>query len=256
VPVQLRNVGGATWDPGAAQPFRLSYHWLRADQDIVVSWEGLRTALPGPVRPGLSIAMQALVEAPPQPGEYRLMWDVEQVNRFWFSSEPDAPFPVARAIVSGPATGAMAESSMPLPHHAVRPGRRVLWAAAGSLLATRPLVGVGPDNYRLRYGAPAGFANFDRRVHSNNMYIEVLVGGGIVAALTFGWLCWVVARQSWGALQRSRIGAALAAAAIAIALHGLADSFLGFTPTYVLFSVVLGLTTAVVTLDGTHAHRV
>jgi O-antigen ligase len=257
VPVRLRNTGGATWDSSAAQPFRLSYHWLRANEDLVVRWEGLRTTFPIPVTPGSSTVIDALVEAPSQPGEYRLMWDVEQVHRLWFSTEPDAPLFVTPATVTGPPTDSRPPATaMTLPRHAVRPGRQVLWAAAGSVVATRPFLGIGPDNYRLTYGEHAGLANFDRRIHSNNMYLEVLVGGGIVAALAFGWLCWAAARQSWNALQQSRMGAALAAATLAIALHGVVDSFLGFTPTYVLFSVVLGLTTAVVTLDGTHAHRV
>ena len=70
---------------------------------------------------------------------------------------------------------------MPLPENTVRPGRFVLWRAAAGLLADRPLLGVGPDNYRLRYGDTAGLATFDRRVHANNMYIEMAVGGGLVA---------------------------------------------------------------------------
>ncbi len=36
VPVRLRNTGGATWNSSAPQPFQLSYHWLLADEDIVV----------------------------------------------------------------------------------------------------------------------------------------------------------------------------------------------------------------------------
>jgi hypothetical protein len=38
--------------------------------------------------------------------------------------------------------------------------------------------------------------------------------------------------------------AGVAAAGLAIALHGLVDSFISFTPTYVLISIVLGLAVA------------
>ena len=41
----------------------------------------------------------------------------------------------------------------------------------------------------------------------------------------------------------------------AIALHGLVDSFLGFTPTYILMAVVLGLASGCAGLT-THADRV
>ena len=41
------------WDSSAPQPFQLSYHWLLADEDIVVNWEGLRTPFPVRVAPGV-----------------------------------------------------------------------------------------------------------------------------------------------------------------------------------------------------------
>ena len=263
VPVRLRNIGGATWDSTVPQPFHLSYHWLRADEDTVVSWEGLRTRFPVRVSPGASIALDAHVEAPPEPGEYRLMWDVEQTDRLWFSTEPDAPLYMTRVVVAGPAVGTLPTAyGMKLPTTAVRPGRLVLWRAAAGLLATRPLVGVGPDNYRLLYGEYAGLSNFDRRVHANNMYIEMLVGGGIIGGAAFAWLCWAAGWQLVAAVRATRgttlepAVAAIAAATLAIGLHGLVDSFLSFTATYILFAVTLGLTSAALSLSGTHAHRI
>ncbi len=228
-----------------------------------MSWEGLRTSFPGRVTPGSTVSLDAHVEAPPEPGDYRLMWDVEQEHRLWFSTEPDAPLYVTRAAVSGPAIGPQRPMyAMTLPRNAVRPGRLVLWGAAADLFATRPVLGIGPDNYRLRYGEYAGLANFDRRVHSNNMYLEMLVGGGIVGGLAFGWLCWSVAMQLFRSVRNSddpaiyTAVAALSAATVAIFLHGLVDSFLSFTGTYVLIALTLGLTTASLALNSTHAHRI
>jgi hypothetical protein len=264
VPVRIRNVGGATWDSSAPQPFRLSYHWLRADENTVVSWGGLRTLFPVQVLPGASIALDAHVEAPAEPGDYRLLWDVEQTDRLWFSSEPDASLYMTRVVVSGPAVAVTASPSAyrpPLPIGAVRPGRLVLWRAAAGLLAKRPLFGVGPDNYRLLYGDYAGLSNFDRRVHANNMYLEMLVGGGIIGGAVFAWLCWAAARQLAAAVRASRgmaiepaVGA-IAAATLAIGLHGLVDSFLSFTATYILIAVTLGLSSASLALTRTHTHR-
>lgn len=263
VPVHLRNTGGATWDSSAPQPFQLSYHWLLADERTVIVWEGLRTPFPARVPPGSSVSMSALVEAPPEPGEYRLVWDVEQRHRLWFSTEPDAALHATRVQVAGPRVGIpLKPLPMELPANTVRPGRFVLWKAAADLFSTRPLLGVGPDNYRLLYGDRAGLTTFDRRVHANNMYLEMLVGGGIVGGTAFAWLCWAAARQVLSAV-RGAGGAALdaaiaslAAATLAIALHAFVDSFLGFTATYVLIAVTLGLTSASLTLLGTHAHRI
>jgi len=263
VPVRLRNAGGATWDSSAPQPITLSYHWLLADEDTVVVWEGLRTAFPVRIFPGATIAVDAHVEAPPEPGQYRLMWDLEQRHRLWFSTEPEVPLQVTRVAVSGPPAGPLPKPfRMPLPQNTVRPGRFVLWRAAAGLLADRPLLGVGPDNYRLLYGDEAGLATFDRRVHANNMYLEMVVGGGLVGGAAFAWLCWAAARQLARAVRRGpgapldSAAAALAAATVAIGLHGLVDSFLSFTATYILIAVTLGLTSASLALTGTHAHRI
>ena len=73
-------------------------------------------------------------------------------------------------------------ATLPPPKLTVRPGRLVLWRAAMRMLAAHPLLGVGPDNFRLAYGAYAGLAGADPRTHSNNMYLEVLAGGGLLGA--------------------------------------------------------------------------
>jgi O-antigen ligase len=179
------------------------------------------------------------------------MWDVEQADRLWFSTEPDAPMYVTRAVVSGPSVGPVGEMrAMPLPRAAVRPGRLVLWRAAAALLATRPLLGIGPDNYRLLYGPHAGLGNSDSRVHTNNMYLEVLVGAGIVGALAFAWLFGAAFVQVIASVRSARNArmetavAGVAAASVAIALHGLVDSFLSFTATYILIAVTLGMASA------------
>jgi hypothetical protein len=212
------------------------------------------------VAPGTTIVVDAQVEAPFQPGTYRLMWDVEHRHRLWFSTEPEAAVFTTRVVVSGPPVGSTPNPPpTALPVSVVRPGRLVLWRAAGSLFAERPLLGIGPDNYRLRYGEAAHLSNFDRRVHANNMYFEILVGAGVVGGAAFAWLCWAIARQLAAAVRVSRgttqepAIAALAAATLAIGLHGLVDSFLSFTATYVLFAIILGLTSA--TLPP-HAHRI
>ena len=263
VPVQLRNSGGATWDSSMPQPFLMSYHWLLADQRTVVIWEGLRTPFPARVLPGSSISVNALVEAPPEAGDYRLIWDVEQRDRLWFSTEPDAVLHATRVQVTGPRAGPpLKPLRMTLPANTVRPGRFVLWKAAADLLTAHPLLGVGPDNYRLLYGEQAGLATFDRRMHANNMYLEMLVGGGIVGGAAFAWLCWAAARQALAPVRRAAgevphaAIASLAAATLAIGLHGFVDSFLSFTATYILFAVTLGLTSASLALIRTHAHRI
>jgi O-antigen ligase len=122
--------------------------------------------------------------------------------------------------------------------------------------------GVGPDNYRLLYGNYAGLVPADPRVHSNNMYLEVLAGGGLVGGLAFAWLLWRAARGLLDAVRRAATPheamavAGIAAACAAIALHGALDSFLSFTPTYVLIAVTLALASTCGASQTEHANRV
>lgn len=65
----------------------------------------------------------------------------------------------------------------------------------------------------------------------------------------FLWLMWrtaerLVAAIRLGARPRAACAAGVAAAGIAVLLHGTVDSFLSFTPTYVLISMTLGFAVA------------
>jgi hypothetical protein len=239
--VTVTNTGQSAWD----STVRLSYHWLPAEDDRILSWGGIRTPFPELVSVGQSVTVAAQVEAPGQPAEYRLLWDLQQGDRVWFSTEPDAVRVFTHASVSGPTAGPGAPiRSRPLPREAVRPGRGQLWGAAIRMAGERPLTGIGPDNFRLTYGPYVGLENFDRRVDSNNMYLEVLVGGGIVSAVAFVWLLAASGRRLSALVRRSSSATpaeGIAAAAIAIALHGLVDSFLSVTAAYALFAIVLAL---------------
>src|SRR5207247_1569547 len=124
----------------------------------------------------------------------RLVWDIVQERRTWFSDEPDATPAISRAIVEGPAAGEPLQV-FGRPRPAWRPQRLTLWRAAVRIFLTHPLLGIGPDNFRLMYPEYAGLSAGDTRAHSNNMYLEVLAGGGAIAALAFAWLLWSAARM-------------------------------------------------------------
>jgi hypothetical protein len=259
VPIQVTNNGLLTWDPAAQHPFRLSYHWLRDDGVHVAEWEGMRTLFPVPVPPGSTVELKASVRAPGEAGNFRLLWDIEQEDQLWFSSEPKAVLVETDTSVSGPLVATLPISRIQfVPHQKARPGRAVLWRAAIRMIARHPLTGVGPDNFRLSYGDYAGIANADSRVHSNNMYLEVLAGTGLLGGLAFVWLAWRVSGRVLALCLHGdlTLGAGVAAAAVAIAAHGIVDAFLGFTATYILIAITLGLTVASSSREEAHAHRI
>lgn len=260
VPVTVRNDGLVMWRSDENPPFMLSYHWLTESGDRVVQFDGQRTGFPNAVAPGDTVTLLATVRAPERPGRYGLMWDIVQEQRLWFSTErsPAAVTPVE--VAAERAAPALAPPpTMALPAANVRLGRLALWRIAAAMIASRPLLGVGPDNFRLLYGAQAKIGRPDPRVHTNNMYLELFVGAGILGGLLFLWLLWRAAlplaralRAADGRHYVASLGAAAALAAVLI--HGLVDSFLTFTPTYVLIWITLGLAVRLAGPPGDSAH--
>ena len=248
VPITVTNTGRLPWDSQATPPMLLSYHWLAADGDRFVTFEGERTLFAAPVLPDATVSADMRVRAPRQPGQYRLEWDLVQEGRLWFSTEPGAVRMMSRATVTGDAFDEPIATTPP-PRPTLRPRRLVLWRAAARMFAAHPLAGVGPDNFRLAYGSYAGLVGTDERTHSNNMYLEMLAGGGLLVAAAFGWLLWRSAACAIGIARRAGDGCGavalgVAAAVVAIAVHASVDSFLSFAPTYVLFSLTLGCAVA------------
>jgi hypothetical protein len=251
IDVAVTNTGRLTWDSQADSPFYLSYHWLEADADRVVVFEGARTEFPVPVGPGVTVSVPAFLRSPREPGRYRLAWDIVQEGRLWFSTEPGATANMSYATVSGqPVLTEMPGATRPLPRRAVRPGRFRLWRAGAGMLASHPFLGVGPDNFRLMYGDYIGVANADSRIHTNNMYLELIVGSGLVGAAALAWLLWRLGGCMTAAVRAvvespaRGAGLGVVAAAGAVLIHGLVDSFLSFTPTYILIALTLGLVVA------------
>jgi hypothetical protein len=253
VPVVLSNRGWLTWQSTSLPVFALSYHWLSADSEDVLLYDGLRTPFPDAIEPGEDVRLQARVRAPGYPGSYLLVWDVVQEHRTWLSIEGVVP---GRSLVKveGAAVAPPLPARGPMPSGTMRMPRAVLWSTALDISRDRPLLGIGPDNYRLTYGPRLGLAAWDTRVHANNTYLEVLTGMGLVGAAALVWLMVAgarstVARLAAGGADSIAIAAATTAACLAIAAHAVVDSFLTFTSTYVVFAVAAGL-------HYRHAHRV
>jgi hypothetical protein len=253
VPIALANRGWLTWQSSQAPSFAVSYHWLSAETEELVIYDGLRTPFPQPVDPGGEIELLARVRAPGYPGTYLLVWDVVQEHRTWLSLEGVLP---ARTIakVEGEAVTPPLPTRGRMPAVTMRIPRSVLWATALDMSREHPVLGIGPDNYRLTHGPRLGLAAWDTRVHTNNTYLEILVGTGVAGFAALLWLLFAGARSTLALIAKSTSTslpfiAATTAACLAIAAHGMVDSFLTFTSTYVVFATAAGL-------HYRHAHRI
>ena len=256
IDVTLTNEGRLSWQSTAEPPFALSYHFLNADTEDLIVFDGLRTPFARPIDPGEDVTMKARVRAPGYPGTYLLIWDVVQEHRTWLSLEGVYP---GRSVVSveGTPVGAPLPSRGRMPSSVMRMPRSILWQTALAIARDRPVAGIGPDNFRHTYGRHLGLVAWDVRVHANNSYIEVLAGMGAIGVIALGWLLFAALRSGTRSVidasdARLPIVAASFAACVAIAMHALVDSFLTFTPTYTVFAVAAGL---LFPPAGDHAHR-
>jgi hypothetical protein len=268
VPVRLRNKGALTWLQAGAHPTRLAYHWEPGDPSALAEYDGLRTDLPANVPPGGVIDLVGTVRAPRTNGKYRLRWDLVEEFVTWFSDRgnemPDQPVDVGNVEprpaveesggveANAAATGAPssptirpAQRDLPPP----RPPRRLaLWRAAVVLWQERPLLGIGPDNFRRRYEAvlspaPDGQPYTDTRLHANNLYFETLADLGLAGIVSLAFIAFALfrlLRKHYAAGHLARLACGVSGGIFFV--HGVIDYFLEFTPLFGLFWVLLALT--------------
>ena len=266
VPIQVTNAGVRTWEPAGDRPFMLSYHVLRPDGTLV-AFDGVRTPLPQAVAPGESVPLDGRLRVPVQPGDYVVAWEMLQEGVAWFADRGAEPATMRLEVLAGTAGGTVpAPDTAGGARLAWRPppvGRLQLWSMALSMVRARPLLGVGPDNYRLAYGVYADTGTWDTRVHANNLYLEWLADTGILGFLVFIWLnaaILLVACRNLALGNPQGIHPAYAKWQVALLgslaawyVHGLFDSFYEFTPTLLAFWLLAGL--AVTGQDSEHYRR-
>jgi hypothetical protein len=85
--LSLKNISGVSWQGRQwyADPFQIAVgnHWLDAAGNVVSNDDG-RTALAEDLRPGETVTMRLVVNAPAQRGDYILEVDVVQEGVSWF----------------------------------------------------------------------------------------------------------------------------------------------------------------------------
>jgi hypothetical protein len=249
--VRVTNTGQIPWSPKGEHPFRLSYHWLEAGTGKAIPAPQARTDLPGEIGPGASVTLTATVYAPAAPGDYLIAWDMVHEKATWFSQKgcppQTVPCRVSEATGRQPAMAGRLEAPPdPTALEAESVGRMTLWKAGWAMFRRHPALGVGPDNFRRLWGREFGMDWWDERVHSNNLFIEVLVTTGLLGGLAFLALVVSVLRMQVRFLRRCSPEAfpqmaALFGATAVFLVHGLVDCFIAFTPIYLLFWMVVGL---------------
>jgi O-antigen ligase len=240
--VQVKNSGTTPWLPSKDHPFTLSYWWSDPTRKRPFRADTIYTPIPVPLHPQQSVIIHASFRTPAEPGLYLLTWDVSQSGSNWFSGMGVFPGLVEALIqpgierwsghgdVSGwyrPEISSLFVANVPF-------SRSELWRAALDMAHRHPILGSGPDNFRLLYGRQFNISSWDTKVRSNSLYLELLSGSGLAGLAAFGLMMAMVPRR-----------AAVTAPAVALGIfliHGLVDDFLMTTPIYFAFWILLAQT--------------
>jgi hypothetical protein len=245
----VRNQGALAWRHLPPSAVSLAYHWVDPDTGAVLVRDGLRTPLPADVPAGTSLTLRVTARAPTRPGRYLLWWDMVQEDVAWFSSHGDAGW--RETILIGSGEGAVPPIADPREAMADSVGQSLsrvrLWRAALRAFRDRPLLGVGPDNFRRLYAGYLHLSVADDRLHANSLYFETLADLGVLGFLAGAALIVALAGAARRAIAATGVlGAGVAVALGTFLLHGTLDYFFEFTPTYSMFWLLAG---ALIALD-------
>jgi hypothetical protein len=238
VPLEIRNTGISKWRSRGLWRSAVAYRWWNMESETFLKTNPVITPLPHDVERGETINMAASIRTPPEPGRYLLVVELFSRNLDWFSQTGVIPVLLQVDVQPGStrATDTIDLSSIyrrgrrPDSLNAAVP-RSELWRAAIRMVLDHPLLGIGPDNYRLEYGKYLGAVRWDTHVYSNNLFLEILAGSGILGLAAF---VLVLLSIRWQ----------LTAAGLAIGIfliHGLVDVFLMTTPIYFAFWLLAGM---------------
>jgi hypothetical protein len=245
VPVAVTNEGTFVWRSDGPQPILLGGRWV--DPDTLAEYGQMRWSFPVPVYPVETVQMEVRLQAPAKVGPLQLRWDVVQEQVTWFSEK--SGITAVTAVVIEPGTGEVAaatptrylsEPVLPIPE------RPVLWRVAWQFWREHPWLGIGLDNFRLRYGERLSAAAWNDTVHTNNWYIEMVVSLGLIGSIPFFiWLFYLLKDMWFTVIQPDSRPWTLvvAAALLTFMVHGLLDFFLLFNATGLLFWLLVGLWT-------------
>jgi hypothetical protein len=236
IPIQIHNIGITKWRARGLWHSSIAYRWWNTESETFLQTDPIITALPHDVGRGETIDIAAPFRTPSEPGKYLLVIELYSRDYDWFSRTGVIPALVQVDVDTGVLRSADTTDLSAFYHRRRMPSvvtasvpRSQLWEAAGKMFFQHPF-GVGPDNYRLEYGKYLGAVRWDTHVYSNNMFLEILTGSGILGFAAFVWFLMAIPwRFDWESLG------------IAIFLiHGLVDVFLMTTPIYFAFWLLLG----------------
>ena len=256
--VHVKNTGSINWEPAGSDQVMLGYRWLTYpdQQDYDLGPDDNRLNIPSvsaSVPPGAETDIQIEFVTPKDNGEYVLVFDLAKAHVGWFSAAGPAPLIIPLKFVNG------VSSPLTIPETAdsfkagepalVTPARTQLWKAGFKTWQANPILGVGPDQFRLRYTDYMPELPHDDRVRTHNIFLEAMANTGLIGLAVMVFLLvrmfmvqFSLVRNKAQGMGARYVSLALLIASIAYLAHGMVDFFLWQTGISFLFFIYLGLT--------------
>ncbi|MHB0866575.1 MAG: O-antigen ligase family protein [Thermoleophilia bacterium] len=251
--IRVRNTSQVDWEPMGADAVQAASRWMEYPDKKNHRVQGLVTDIPGKVASGEQVDLNVGFMTPDEPGRYVFIVELAKKGVGWFSADNVPPVIIPLQVDETGSTGfSIAETSESFvwaaPAMDTAP-RSQLWQAAFKAWRAHPVLGLGPDQFRLRYFEYMPELPRDERVRTHNIFLEALTNTGIVGlavmllllASTFWYQVRMVSDRSLGRPVRL-VALALFVSLLAYVIHGLLDCFLWQTGMAFMFFAQLGMT--------------
>ena len=237
VRLTIRNTGTIPWFSNGFGHVAIGYRWRNMETAQVDNGRFV-TALPHDVQPDEAIELPVSFQTPARPGKYRLLIELFAGKSDWFGNAGVRPAVIDADIQPGISRTTESVEAPYAPRVERKAGVRLesvsrtqLWTAAVRMFREHPF-GVGPDNYRLLYGRFIGADSWNTNIYSNNLYLELLAGSGMLGLAAFSLIV--------ACIPHREATPPLMAVAVFL-IHGFLDVFLMTTPIYFSFWILAGL---------------
>ncbi len=243
VPVSVTNHGDLTWRYQQGRQYSVGAAWIDVEHNRRIGRTKVSAPITTNVEPGQTVSIEAEVAVPSETGIHIAGWDVVTPAGGRLADYGN-PVLTTMFLVGGAQAPEGVEPQRELhlvDGRAYIPSRAELWRAATLMVAEKPLLGVGPGTFRLRYGSYLDIANPDERIHSNNFVLELAASTGLLGLAAFAILVGYVVLRVIRSIRRTILLVFILGAISAFFWAGLVDYFLGFMGNAGLFWALLGL---------------
>lgn len=252
--LQVVNTSDIIWLKSGSDSFMVISRWVDYPQKEHLDDEySVASELPVDMAPGESSDVSVAFKTPRTPGRYVFVTELYKSHVGVLSAAGVAPVVVPVEFDTGggsifkiPETPEMFNYVDTKQNLVSRP---ILWRAALDMWKSKPLLGIGPGQFRNEYPNYVPGIRSDARIEANNIFLEALANTGLAGLITMIFLLASALFYQFRLVRDRLLGwstrllaLGLLAAMVAYIVHGVLDFFLWQNGVSILFFTQMGLT--------------